>query len=287
MLISLFSYILILISFIIKFIIKLISFVFSKAILRIFFILSILGYFFKIDLGILSTIYFFYLTHRLALKLKIYEKIMINFKLHNNKVINRYKIYTNLKKINSDSITFNNLSIIDYESNHCTIDNLAIISGKIFLIKPLSYSSIEFVNKNLHSKIYSDNVLAKKELNPILDNISNYNHILTTILPADIPIINVIALCDNTVIKYEENFKVPIITINNLSKFIERNINDNSSYTLSEIKDIITENKIWIIDSFLYSFSTFLYNNKVIISFLIIDLFVYYIYINLILIFIV
>lgn len=263
---------------------KFFIFILSNSLLRFLFILFTTGYFFHISFKILATYYFIYLTHKSALKFNIYQSISLNLKETFYHLLSKYKVSKTLKALTTEYTVLNNITVENFIDECCTIDHLVIYKGKIFIIKTLTHFDNWFLNfKNLWLKTTRDDVADKEYIYSIIKEIDNCSTILKNILPYDITVTNVITLTnDNTVIKYDENLTTPIVTVKSLTKFIQNNTNNKTNYTTASIKNLIVENKIWIIDKALIKTSYFVFNNKKVIEFFIIYLLLYYLYINLI-----
>lgn len=270
--------------FILNIIRKLFVFILTNSILRFPFILFTLGYFIHINFKILATLYFIYLTHKSALKFNIYKKLSFNLKLAFQDFLVSHKVSKTLKKLTSDHIILNNITVENSNDTYCTIDHLVISKNGVFIIKPLNYfNNISLNFKNLYFKNNKDYVVDCETTYSIINQINNCSSILRDILPYDIPIINVITLPkDNAVVKYDKNYTTPIVTINNLTKFIQNNTNTKNIYTTDSIKNFITENKTWLIDKALFKASYFISNNKWVLGFFLIYFLLFYLYINLI-----
>lgn len=263
---------------------KFFIFILTNSLLRFLFILFTTGYFFHISFKILATYYFIYLTHKSALKFNIYQIVSLNLKETFQHLLSKHQVAKTLKALTTDYVILNNITLENFIDECCTIDHLVIYKDKIFIIKTLAHFnnwSLSF--KNLWFKKTIDNVVDKEYIYSIIKEIDNCSNILRNILPYDITIIKVMTLTkDNTVIKYDENLTTPIVTVKSLTKYIQNNVNNKTNYTSVYIKNLIIENKIWIIDKALNKISCFISNNKRVIQFFIIYILLYYLYINLI-----
>lgn len=267
--------------FILNTIIKLLIILLTNSVLRFPFILFMLGYFLHINLKILSTIYFIYLTHKFAIKFNIYRGVNKNLKKYLTSLLCEYKISKSLKDLPTDYIVLKNLTVENTNDNSCTIDYLIISKECIFTINSINYfndTAFSFKNTNEH-------VINSKTINNTISEFYNTNNILSDILSSDIPIINIIVLANNNcVVEYNKNYITPIVTTESLVNFIQNSVKTNNNFNTSYTKNIILENKSWILDKALSKTSLFLSTNKRILGFFVIDLILYYLYINLIII---
>jgi hypothetical protein len=263
---------------------KFFIFILTNSLLRFLFILFTTGYFFHISFKILATYYFIYLTHKSALKFNIYQNISLNLKETFQHLLNKHKVSKALKALTNDYIILNNITVENFIDECCTIDHLVINTDKIFIIKTLTHFNNCSLNfKNQWFKKTKDDIIDKQIIYSIIKEIDNCSNILRDILPYDITITKVITLTkDNTVIKYDEYLTTPIVTVKSLTKFIQNNINNKTNYTTASIKNLIIENKVWIIDKAFFKTINFLSTNKSVIGFFLIFLLLYYLYINLI-----
>lgn len=272
----------------VKILIKTFIFIFKTPFLRFPFLLFTLGYFFKINFNILSTIYFIYLTHLCALKFDIYKTIYINLKYIYNKLRNNYKISHYLKSLKNDGIVLSNIYLENNNDDSCLIDDLVITNGGIFSIKTLNYSYDKYTNENIYTSdsinnpnLNTDTIIDSNLINKISQECYKCHNILCDILSSDIPITNIIALTEeDCVIREDTDITTPVILAKDLPYYIRNKINKNINYSPSLITESLLSNKVWIFDIFMLKLYNFLNHSKIIILFFITFLIIYYFYIT-------
>ena len=138
-------------------------------------------------------------------------------------------------------------------------------------------NEIAFDNEDLND----DTILDNNVLNKIYDECTNCYNILQDILSSDIPITNIIALPQKSlVIKQNEVLDTPIVTAEDLPYFIKNKINKDSTYSPLKIKETVLQNKSWSFDILLDKLLSFLNHSKFIILFISLFIITYYIYIT-------
>lgn len=276
----------------IRILLKTFIFILKTPFLRFLFLLFTLGYLFKINFNILSTIYFTYLTHLCALKFDIYKILYINLKYIYNKLRNNYKISHYLKVLKNDGIVLSNIYLENNNDDSCLIDDLVITNGGIFSIKTLNYSCDKYTNENtytndfinnpnLNTDTITDTIIDSNLISKISQECYKCHSILCDILSSDIPITNIIALTEeDCVIREDNNITTPIILAKDLPYYIRNKINKNINYSPSLITESLLSNKVWIFDIFILKLYKFLNHSKIIILFLTTFLIIYYFYIT-------
>lgn len=279
-----------LLKFIIKATVKILTFILTKPFLRFSFLLFTIGSFLHINFNALSTIYFLYLVHICAIKFKIYEKIYIDLSYLFGNIFNLYKVSHNLKSLKTDSIILNNIYLENIDEDSCSIDDLVITSGGVFAIKTLNYSYTDFFKKKYSNEVIFDNknlnddtILDNSVLNKIYDECTNCYNILQDILSSDIPITNIIALPQKSlVIKQGEVLNTPIVIAEDLPYFIKNKINKDSAYSPLKIKETVLQNKSWSFDIFCDKLLKLFNHSKFVALFISLFIITYYIYITLV-----
>lgn len=277
-----------LLKFIIKAIVKTLTFILTKPFLRFPFLLFTIGFFLHIKFNTLATIYFLYLVNICAIKFKIYEKIYIDLSYLFDTIFNSYKVSHNLRALKNDSIILNNIHLENNDEDSCLIDDLVITNSGVFAIKTLTYPYTDFTKNKYSNEITFDNedlnddtILDNNVLNKIYDECTNCYNILQDILSSDIPITNIIALPQKSlVIKQNEVLDTPIVTAEDLPYFIKNKINKDSTYSPLKIKETVLQNKSWSFDILLDKLLSFLNHSKFIILFISLFIITYYIYIT-------
>lgn len=274
--------------FIIKATVKILIFILTKPFLRFPFLLFTIGFFLHINFNTLATIYFLYLVHICAIKFKIYEKIYIDLSYFFDTIFNLYKVSHNLKALKNDSIILNNIYLENNDEDSCSIDDLVITNSGVFAIKTLTYPYTDFSKTKYSNEITFDNenlnddtILDNSVLNKIYDECTNCYNILQDILSSDIPITNIIALPQKSlVIKQNESFDTPIVTAEELPYFIKNKINRDSNYSPVKIKETVLQNRSWSFDILFDKLLSFLNHSKLTILFVSLLIISYYIYIT-------
>ena len=265
-----------LLKFIIKAIVKTLTFILTKPFFRFPFLLFTIGFFLHIKFNTLATIYFLYLVNICAIKFKIYEKIYIDLSYLFDTIFNSYKVSHNLRALKNDSIILNNIHLENNDEDSCLIDDLVITNSGVFAIKTLTYPYTDFTKNKYSNEIAFDNedlnddtILDNNGLNKIYDECTNCYNILQDILSSDIPITNIIALPQKSlVIKQNEVLDTPIVTAEDLPYFIKNKINKDSTYSPLKIKETVLQNKSWSFDILLDKLLSFLNHSKFIILFI-------------------
>lgn len=272
----------------IKAILKTFIFILKTPFLRFSFLIFILGYLFKINFSILSTIYFIYLTHLCALKLAIYKMLYINLKVLYTKLKNNYKISHYLKSLKNEGIVLSNIYLENNNDDSCLIDDLVITNGGIFFIKALNCSYDKYIPENTstndfikNSNLNNDNIIDSSLIHKLSQECHKCHNILCDILSSDIPITNIIVLTEEDCVIREDNYvSTPVILAKDLPYYIRNKTNKNINYSPSLITENLLSNKVWIFDIFILKLYNFLNHSKLIILFFSTFLIIYYLYIT-------
>lgn len=266
---------------------KFIYAIFNVKFLRIPLLILTIGYFLRLKFIFLSTIYFLYLMHLCAIKFNIYKEFYIDLKYIYNKFISYYKISNSLKVLKKDNIVLTNLFLESNKENSCLIDNLVITNDGLFLIKSpvLSYNdylnnslSFEKVNINNYNedKIIDNNLLVEA----YKDCLKCYS-VLREIFSEDISITNIIALPQNNLVVMNScGINIPIVTLNELCYFIQKNLSTKPKYSPLILKETLLQNKMWYFDIFFSKLKSFFIHSKFIILFFLTFFIIYEFYIT-------
>ena len=139
-------------------------------------------------------------------------------------------------------------SLENNDEDSCLIDDLVITNSGVFAIKTLTYPYTDFTKNKYSNEIAFDNedlnddtILDNNVLNKIYDECTNCYNILQDILSSDIPITNIIALPQKSlVIKQNEVLDTPIVTAEDLPYFIKNKINKvQSVWLLSSLMNLL------------------------------------------------
>lgn len=274
--------------FLIKAIIKIFVFIFKKPLLRFLFLIISTGCLLHINFNILATIYFIYLMHLSAIRFNIYNKIYTDLNYTYNKIHNSYKVSRCLKSLKHDGIILNNIYLENNNDDSCSIDELVITTGGIFVIKTLNYLYDDYTECNIPNILSLNNIKSKDDkiiditlINSISEDCFKCYNILQDILSCDIPITNIIAIPqENYVVKEDHSLETLIITAKDLPYYIKNKTNKTVNYSPLLIKENLLENKLWTFDIVISRLQSFLNHSKIIILFFTIFLAIYYIYIT-------
>lgn len=274
--------------FLIKAIIKIFVFIFKKPLLRFLFLIISIGCLLHINFNILATIYFIYLMHLSAIRFNIYNKTYTDLNYIYNKIRNSYKVSRCLKSLKNDGIILNNIYLENNNDDSCSIDELVITTGGIFVIKTLNYPYDDYTECNIPNILSLNNIKSKDDkiiditlINSISEDCFKCYNILQDILSCDIPITNIIAIPqENYVVKEDHSLETLIITAKDLPYYIKNKTNKTVNYSPLLIKENLLENKLWTFDIVISRLQSFLNHSKIIILFFTIFLAIYYIYIT-------
>lgn len=246
---------------------KIIRFLFINKFLRVPTILFILGLLFHLNFSILSTMYFIYLVHNVALYKGIYNNIYNNIK----KFIDEIKINSNIKDIlkalPASDVVLNNISL-ENDERSLNIYHLAITPNGLYNIIPLSY----FLDTN-YSKETANSLIYD-----IYNETENIKNLLVDIIEEDVPLTTLILSpksdIENTI--NIDTFK--LIEENQLPFIINSSENVNTPLDIDTVKELIIENKAWFLDKVWIRFTYFIGNNRKILSFFMLCPIIYCIY---------
>ena len=264
-----FSILIKIVYYISKFFLNSVIYVFHSKTLRVPFLLLLLRIFFKISISYISTLYFLFLVHTFAIKLKIYLVLKNNFLIFYKNLLSKLAYKRKFKNINSEYILLNNLYWDINFNNSFSRNTILITKCGVFNLKVLSTTDIDYI---------SDKNSALEHKNYIFNN--TY---LREVLPLEVPISNLLILpeaVDSNSFYYHNS--TPLIPINYLNDYVENKFKKPMEYTPQYIKDILLDSSALIIDRILIFLDKFLTLNRPIIIFSLLSLLIYYIYINLI-----
>lgn len=264
--------------------IKALYFILKTPLLRFALLLFFLGYLFNLKFEFLSRVYIIYTIHLAALYFNIYKKLYIYTRYLYNKSYNLFKVYLSLKPLKNESIILNNLCLEDDNSNNCTIDDLIITDGGLFIIKALNYSYSDFLLKNNSEtslgpkdKLNTDILVDSEVIYKICNECNDCYDILKDIISSEIPITKVIVLTnEDYVVTLDANIKIPIICAKDLPFFIKQNIDTSKNCSPLSLKSTLLDSKVWFFDILLLNIQKFILNNKLVLLFFIISLIFYY-----------
>ncbi|SCI77035.1 Uncharacterised protein [uncultured Clostridium sp.] len=246
---------------------KIIRFLFTNKILRVPTILLILGLIFHINFSILSTMYFIYLVHNIALYKGIYNSICTNIK----KFINEVKINSNikdiLKSLPASDIVLSNISL-ENDERTLNIYHLAITPNGLYNIIPLSsFLDTNYSKEDANSLIYD-----------IYNETENIKNLLVDIIEEDVPLTTLILSPESDIENTINIDTFKLIEENQLPFIINSSENVNTPLDIDTVKELIIENKAWFLDKILMRFTYFIDNNKKILSFFMLCPIIYCIY---------
>ncbi|EKY25820.1 hypothetical protein HMPREF0216_02402 [Clostridium celatum DSM 1785] len=276
-----FRFIFNIIKFLIYICVKVLSLVLKVPLLRFALLLFVLGHFLDLKFEFLSKIYIIYIIHLGALYFNIYKRLFIYLNYTYNKLYNFFKVSFSLRPLKNESIILNNLCIENDDSNNCTIDDLVITDGGIFIIKTLNYSYNEFLlksttNNKSKSKLNNDSLIDLEIIYKICDECNNCYTLLKEIISSEIPITQVIVLPnEDSVVPLDDNIKIPIILAKDLPFFIKKNLDTSKNCSPLSLKNTLLDNKVWFFDILLLKLKYFISNNKGLLLFFLISLIFY------------
>lgn len=263
-------YILILIYKIIAYIFRILRFLFTNKHTSVPSILLLISIIFKMSIQFISNIYFIYLVHCFALSKGLYKFIVKNINLSISNLKENLKTKKLLNLISSEKIVLSNF-LLDDDEKTLNIHHLAITPSGLYNIVPLcSYSDSknDFDNTKAIYTIYNETETLKATFDNLLD--------------LSVPLKTLVLIPDNININSIYNDSFEIIYNHQLPYIINSNTTIKSSIDINSIKDIIYENKAWLIDILVIKFINFLSKYKKIIILSIICPFIYFIYIFLV-----
>lgn len=246
---------------------KSIIFLFKNKFLRVPTILLILSIVFDLNFSILSSIYFIYLMHIVALHNGIYHNIHSNIMRFFKELKENNNIKDILKLLPSNNIVLSNLSL-ENDDRTLNIYHLAITPNGLYNIIPLS----NFLDNN------SSKDIANKLIYDIYNETENIKNLLVDIIEEDVPLTTLILSpendFDNTI--NIDTFK--LIQENQLLFMINSNKDNGNYLDIDTIKDLILDNKAWFLDKIWFKFVYFINNNRKILSFFMLCPIIYCIY---------
>lgn len=264
---KLFFYTLLIIYKFIIFLIKSILFLFTNKFLRIPTILFTIKILFNIKLSIISTIYFLYLMHNVALYNGIYHNIYNNIIQFFNKFKDNANIKNTLKSLSPNNVILSNISLDNNEKTF-NLSHLAITSNGLYNIVSLSYFlGAKYSKENVNEVIYD-----------IYNESENIKNLLMDIIDEDVPLTTLILSPENNIENTINIDTFKLIKQNQLLFVINSSNKLNKSLDIDNIKELIIENKAWLLDKVWSKFTYFFNNNKKIIYFFLLCPIAYYIY---------
>lgn len=253
--------------YILKSIIKLFVFLFTNNFCRFPTIIVLFGLLLSIKPLIIASIYFAYVVNYFAIKFNIYYAIKNNVFFLINKIINYSTIRSSIHTLCCDYCLLNN-TILEGPDDDFKLYHLVITERCIYNVIPLSSITSDCYFNSSTYNFY----------NHCSTQISQLKELIHNLLPDTLPVSTLFITNKSDFSTISPTDLGEVITIDSLAEYIDNAPFKKHLFSPKEIKDMLLDNKLWLIDILFVLVFNFIKRNKKILLFIVLLPIFYLIY---------